>query len=127
MTLELVMNADGQLDHGAGSIVSGGTFTKVSIPSNKVEAEGRGVHKGQLNFTLTGASATGYDAGTVATVAPWQTINPTATKCKVNGELIMREGDGNLVNLTGNVSGTPTTFTAVVEISDAGQTKVKGQ
>ena len=126
MTLKLVMNADGAVDHKAGSVVSGGTFFIVPTESIKVKISGKGVHKGTVQFTLFGADAPGYDAGTVATVPPFQIISASAVKAKADTEAVMREGDFATVSLTGTISGTPTPFTAPFEISDAGQTKVKG-
>lgn len=105
-------------------IVSGGVLTITSLPSVKVSAEGSFVYSGSLEFTLTGANATGYDPGTVMTVGT-AVILPTATKSKVDGSLVMRENDSNpTVAMTGTISGTPTPFVEPWKITAAGQTKV---
>ena len=68
--------------------------------------------------------------GSVATTAP-AIINASATKCKADTFLVMREGDYGTMNCVGTVEGSspPTTapVAGTVEISDAGQSKVKGE
>lgn len=106
-------------------IVSGGSINISSTPSTKAKAEGNGIYKTPLQFTVSGANATGYDPGTVVTVGP-ATINATAVKAKVEGLAVMRLDDQNLfVNMTGTIGGTPTPFVEPWKITNAGQTKVK--
>ena len=127
MPLELIMNANGQLGHASGSTVTGGTFTITSTPSVKVKAGGSGVYRGPLTFTFAGGSAPGLVAGSVTGAG---TINPTATKTKADGLLVIREGDSVLVTFTGtNSSPPPPTLNVAgtVEVASAGQTKAKAQ
>jgi len=108
-------------------IVSGGVLSIVSVPSTKVKAEGKGVYKQNLQFTLSGANAVGYDPGTVMTVGT-ASISPTSTKNKAEGQFVMRKNDQNLaVNMTGTIGGTPTPFIEPWKITVPGQTKVIGE
>jgi len=123
------------IGHGAGSNVSGGTFTITSVPSIKVKADGKGVYKGTLVFTFTGGSCSGPPPDSASTAVGAGTIDITATKVKADGSFVIREGD------TGSMSGTyvatnpappPPTVPGVftdqpVEITDAGQTKVRAE
>lgn len=112
------------LSHANGSPITGGVFTITSIPSSKVKIGGKGIYSGNLTFTFSGGSISGGDPSTVTTISP-AIIQPTATKVKVGGMLVMREGDSVVMNVTYKISGTPSTSTGNVEISLAGQTKVK--
>ena len=104
-----------------------GTLTITSTPSAKNKAGGNGMYKKPLQFTLAGANAAGYDPGTVMTVGPGS-IPATAVKVKADTLLVMRTDDQNAsVSMTGTISGTPTPFVEPWKITDAGQTKVKGQ
>lgn len=108
-------------------IVSGGILNITSLPSLNCKAEGKGIYRGSLIFTLTGANAIGYDPGTVIIVGTG-TISPTATKVKANGLLVLRKDDQNLnIPMTGTIGGTPTPFTEPFKITNAGQTTVKAQ
>jgi len=108
-------------------IVSGGTITISSVPSTKVKAEGHGVYSGTFQFSIVGANATGYDPGTVLSVAPG-VISPTAMKVKVGGQPVIRVDDqAPAVAMTGTIGGTPTPFAEPFKITDAGQTKVAAQ
>lgn len=108
-------------------IVSGGSLSIVSTPSTKVKCEGNGVYKTPLQFTLSGANATGYDPGTVMTVGV-ASIVATALKVKAEAILVMRVDDQNLtVSMTGTISGTPTPFVEPWKITNAGQSKVKAE
>lgn len=99
-------------------------LTITSLPSTKVKADGSFVYSGEVQFTLVGGDATGYDPGTVVTVAPGVVL-PTSIKCLADGSFVIREGDmAPLVSMTGTISGTPTPFVEPWQITDAGQTKV---
>jgi hypothetical protein len=103
-----------------------GTLTITSTPSTKVKPEGKGVYTASLQFTLVGANATGYDPGTVQIVGT-AAIAATAVKVKADGSFVMRVDDQNAaVSMTGTISGTPTPFVEPWKITNAGQTKVKG-
>lgn len=108
-------------------IVSGGTLTISSVPSVKNKAGGNGMYKSPLTFTVVSANATGYDPGTVVSVAPGS-ISATAVKVKADGSLVMRVDDqAPSVSMTGTISGTLTPFAEPFKITDAGQTKVKAE
>lgn len=107
-----------------GIVTNGtGVLTITSTPSTKLKSEGNGAYIGTLQFTLTGANATGYDPGTVVTVGT-ATITATATKM-TEGGFVMRVDDQNLtVSMTGTIGGTPTPFVEPWKITNAGQTKM---
>ena len=126
MGLEPIMNEDGAIDHGAGSSISGGVFVITSAPSTKVKALGKGIYKGNLLYTFSGGDAAGFDPGSVATLVP-QTISPTAVQVKSEGSLVIRLGDSGTMAAQGTVGGAPTPISGPVEVSDAGQNKVKAQ
>jgi hypothetical protein len=126
MSLELIMNADGTLNHGAGSPITGGTFTITSVPSVKNKAEGKGVYRGDLIYTFAGGSHASTDPDTVATLVP-QTISPSATKAKADGSLVIRLGDNGTMNAQGTSGGSPVDVSGPVEVDDAGQTKAKAE
>lgn len=109
-------------------IVSGGVLTIVSVASLKNFALTKGWYSTNLQFTLVGANATGYDPGTVTTVGT-AIISPTAVKAKSDdGGFVMRVDDQNLVvPMTGTIGGTPTPFTEPWKITNAGQNKVNAQ
>jgi hypothetical protein len=118
------MNANGAIGHAIGSLVSGGTFTIVSAPSIKNRADGGGIYRGPLQYTFAGGNASGFDPGSVATTVP-QVIQPTAVKARADGQAVVRLGDSGVMAATGTVSGTPTAISGQVEVSDAGQDKVR--
>lgn len=112
------------IGHSSGSPVSGGTFTLTSIPSLKVKADGKGVYSGTLAFTFIGGTHT---AGASGTATGGGTITVSATKTKADGSFVFLVGDtGTLAGAY--VTSVPTTisFESDVEITNAGQTKVKG-
>jgi len=133
-----VANASCVLGHGTGSLVKDGAFVVVSIPSLKVKAGGGGVHKKEIEFTFAGGSdvAGVMTPGSVVTgdvvsgaiVPSSRKIPATAIKGKTNGDPLMRKGDLATVGMAGLVPGTPpvaTPIQGIVEITDAGQVKVK--
>jgi len=104
-----------------------GTLTITSTPSVKVLAEGKGVYKTPMTFTLAGGSASGYDPTTVATVGPGSVLG-TSIKNLADGSLVMRVDDQAVaVPMTGTIGGTPTPFAETWKITNAGQTKVQGE
>lgn len=130
MSLEMVMNEDGELDHGSGSVISGGTFTITSSASTKVKPGGKGCYRGPLLYTFAGGDAAGFVDGSVATTVP-QTINPTAVKVDADGLPIVRLGDSGTMACVGTFDppAVPPTGAVggLVEVSDAGQDKVAAQ
>jgi hypothetical protein len=97
-----------------------------SVPSQKVKAEGGGVYKQSLNFTIpTGQGISGMCVLAAPLIG---SISPTATKTKAEGGLVLRKGDSVTVVGSGqSPSGTSCPLTFNVRISDAGQSKVKAQ
>lgn len=120
------------LSHSIGSPITGGTFFITSIPSIKVKAEGNGVYSGTLNFTFSGGT---YSGGVPGTASGSGSINPTATKTKADGNLVLRVDDnGTMAGSYEQTNPTPPPptisipFSGVgVEISNAGQIKVKAE
>jgi len=121
-----VMNAGGTIAHKSGPI-TGGAFVITSIPSVKDKAVGLGVFPKEVEFTFSGGSAPGCVPGTVVSVAPTK-IPATAIKGKTEGSPPVRVGDFVTMNAQGTNPTPPPATVAVsgpVEVSDAGQTKVK--
>lgn len=116
------------LDHASGSPISGGSFSVLSVPDAKVKAEGNGFFAGPLEFTFSGGDADGFVAGSVAGEG---SMPATALKVKIGGVAVMREGDGCTMSCMGTIDppATPPTgsIEGDVEITDAGQTKVRGK
>jgi hypothetical protein len=122
-----VLNAGGALNHKSGSVISGGAFVITSTPSVKDKAGGLGVFPKEVEFTFSGGSASGCVPGTVATAAPVK-IPATAIKSKTEGFPPVRLGDFVTMSALGDNPTPPPPKVAVagpVEVSDAGQTKVK--
>ena len=101
-----------------------GTASVTSSPSTKVKAGGSGVYRGPMNVSI----APGCTNGTCTSTAPTAAIiNPTATKMKVESQLVIRENDEVTATVAGVLSsGGACTFPATVTVNNAGQTKVKG-
>lgn len=112
------------LNHKSGSLISGGTFLITSTPSTKSKCISKGIFKTPIQYTFSGGSAAGCDPGTVTTLSP-QTITASALKCKADGTLVMRKLDFGTMTAQGTLSGSPVAVSGLVEISDAGQDKVK--
>lgn len=126
---DLVMNADGQLDHGSESTISGGSFSITSSPSVKTKAGGKGVYRGPLVFTFKGGNAPGFATGSVFTPSP-VTINPAAQKVKAEFLPVVREGDSGTMVCQGTTTDVPpktATVSGPVEVASAGQLKVRGE
>lgn len=127
MTLALIMNMSGAVDHDSGSVVSGGAFVITSVPSVKVKIDGAGVYRGPLAGTFTGGNATGFVPGSVA--GAW-TINPTATKVNADMLPVVRDGDTGTLTAVGTIAppATPPTgpVAGTVVVSDPGQDTVNG-
>lgn len=129
------------ISHSAGSKTSVGSFTIITPPSLKSKCEGKGVYKGTLSFSFSGGNSAETFSGagiiTPGTVLGTGTIDPTAEKCKDANQLVLRKDDsGSFDTLFGTfvpsappsipVPNTPLPPTDV-EISNANQTKVKGE
>lgn len=121
-----------EIDHSAGSVISGGVFSITSVASAKMKEDSKGVYKTPLSYTFAGGNATGFIAGTVLTIVP-QSINATALKNKAEGPLVMRVEDSGQMVCIGTLDPTPPPpasptgpVSGGVEIADAGQSKVRG-
>ena len=129
MSLELIAVDGCTLAHASGSSISGGAFVITAAPDTKAAAGGAGVFKTPLTFTFSGGSASGFVTGSVMTTAP-VSMSATAAKVKAGGALVMREGDSVTMSCVGTLPSPPGGTSSVagnVEISAAGQTKVKAQ
>ena len=131
MALEFLGVEGLTIDHSSGSPVSGGSFTITSLASLKMKIKAgilfKGVYRGVLAFTFTGGS---HSSGTSGSALGAGTISFTATKNKIDTLFVLREGDsGTLIGTYVPPSVPPPTvpFTSNVEITDAGQSKVKGE
>jgi hypothetical protein len=132
MSLELIMNTNGTIDHASSSTISGGTINIITPASTISKAEGAGVYRGILNGTIAGANASGFVDGTVA--GTW-VMEPTATKDKSDLLPVIRLGDSADVIAFGTIDPTPPLPApptgpvpgGSVEVSDAGQTTGRGQ
>jgi len=106
--------------------VTPGTAIITSSPSTKVKAGGSYVYKGTVNVQLTGCSSGTYQQTSTAT----GTFTNTAAKVKVENDLVLLENDlatGISIPMQNSVFPfDSTSFTASVQITSAGQTKVKG-
>jgi hypothetical protein len=119
------------IDHSTGSLASGGTFTIINSASQKVKCSGKNVYSLQLQVSWSGGNYSGGVSGTALTTVP-AIILATATKVKVEGNYVMRLGDSGIMSGTYTLAGSPpvpnTPFSgASIEITDAGQDKVKAK
>lgn len=122
-----VMNLNGTLGHKTGSVVSGGILTNLSVPELNVKADGSPVFAENISFSLSGASAPGFISGSVIGAG---FIPASAVKTKANNLPVMREGDYVDATFTGTYPDPPGgdgTVVGAVEVTSAGQTKVKAE
>ncbi len=118
MTIEVVSPASGEI-------------TVMSQPSINVKADNNGVYRGPLQFTAANITAPGLGTATPGTL-PIGIIQPSAMHSKSDNLAVIRVGDrvDGLVSVGAmNQAGTstvPCVITFSVEITDAGQTEVKG-
>lgn len=141
MALIEVANTSCTVSHSSGSSTSGGSFTFTTPPSPNVQAEGGGVYRGPTGVSFSGGNSTedfgGTGAITPGTVYGTATFTPSATKVSANGSMVLREGDSTtFITLFGTFvpfapPNTPVPNTPLpptdIEISDAGQTSVRGE
>ena len=122
MSIE-VANADCTVDHSEGSPVSGGSVVITPPTTLKSKAGGKLIHAGGVSVTWTGCSGGGS-----SNLAGTGIIPPTAEKAKAENKLINRKGDSVTIAFAGTTSSVPPSPVALngdVEITDAGQVKVK--
>jgi hypothetical protein len=102
-----------------------GTAAITGAPSTKVLAEGKGVHKHNMSFQVTGATN-----GTCTQNAPYVNMIPaTAVKNKVEGVAPVRKGDYvSVSDIPGILSGGGAcVIAATIEVDNPGQTSVLGE
>lgn len=100
-------------------------ITVTAQPSQKSKAEGKGVYKIPLTFTLATVMTSKITNGDGATTAPGS-MPSTAQKTKADGVLVMLEGDKVDVPVIGHSGNSTASDVVTVEIAVAGQTKAKG-
>ena len=108
-----------------GIIFSPGVVTITSVPSTKLLGGGAFVYTTPLLFTVVGASAAGYQPGTVVTAGP-QSIPATSVKMLSGGLQVMRLDDFVLASMLGVPVGPPSPPVPFIEtwkISFPGQVK----
>ena len=145
MTLEFVANEDLEVEFSltAGppdllySTDQGIDVTKiVPIKSTKVKANSKEVCTQSITLTFAvGGNECPFSSVLYNFVGGVGTITATATKTKAENKLVLREGDTGTCVGTSPALGwtlianpfTPVTCTCDLEISDAGQTKIKAQ
>lgn len=121
MTLEKAFTNAGIIEHGLGSVISGGVFVITTPPDLKISVTSLGVFFGQIAFTFTGGSASGFVSGSVAGGG---TISATASRVKTSAGFILREGDTGTLTATGAIPGGGTgPVSGPVVLGDPGQTK----
>lgn len=124
MALKHIAVSGCTLSHAASSPISSGVFVITAVPSLTTKCEGFEVYSGPLAFKFSGGNCTGCDPGTVVGSG---SIPPTAIFSKVDGLLVIRDGDSVVMSAAGTLSGVSVSVSGGVEVSDAGQTKVKAQ
>ena len=125
MSLELIAVDGLTLAHASGSAISLGAFVVTAVPSTKNKAQGKGVFSGPLAFTFSGGNAAGCTPGTVTGGG---SIPPAAAKTKSEDLLVIRAGDSVTMVAAGTApNGAAVSVSGKVEVSNAGQTKVKAQ
>ena len=119
-----VMVQGGSLGFGAGSPVSGGTFTITSAMRAKMKIDGKRVYAGILTWTFAGGNGAGCVSGSVTGSGG---ISPGAVSVKDDGLLLVLEGDQATANFQGFASnGSTVPFLGVpVKVASAGQTSIK--
>lgn len=115
------------LSHSSGSPISGGSFSISSSPSTVTKEEGDGIFTSPLLYTFSGGNASGFVPGSVGTLVP-QSIISTAQKTKDYAILVIREEDTGTMVCQGTLTGGGVgPVSGGIEISDAGQDKVKAE
>lgn len=116
--MKKLMDAGGSLGlnvTGSASITGG--------QSTKVKAGGQAAFKGSLSFSV----AAGATNGTCTTSAPFVgSINGSAAKVKVEGQVAVLDGDQASVNIPGTLSGGGACTLPVTVTAQAAQAKVLG-
>lgn len=128
MATEEVAVDGASVNHKAGSGISLGSFTIISVPSTKELENGKGIFTKELKVTFLGGNAAGMVPGSVFSKPPSATIDPTADS-KFGGEKAMRKGDNTTMDCQGTTTpvppGSPGDVSGDIEIDDAGQTNLK--
>lgn len=103
--------------------ISGGSFSISTPESTTVKADGKGVYKGSIAFTISGGTFSGNSIQSGS-----GSIMGTSVKNKDGGVGVVLEGDsGPISGVFTNPAPPPPSlpFVGTVKVSDAGQSKVK--
>jgi hypothetical protein len=115
------------LSHASGSLISGGSFSVISVPSSVTKEATKGIFTSPLLYSFFGGNAAGFVPGSVATLVP-QSIIATTQKTKDYAILVIRQDDSGTMICQGTLtSGGVGPVSGGVEISNAGQDKVKAE
>lgn len=104
---------------------STGKATITTLPSSFTKINSKGVYSGPINVSITGWTNGTIKAGTGSGV-----INPNAKYTKADGKLVFLKGaKSESIPVTGTIETQPYTDTKIItiEISDAGQSEIKGE
>jgi hypothetical protein len=102
-----------------------GSVSITGSASTKVKADSKGVYCGDTGVAIAGAGL-----GTCQGASGSGDIKVTATKVKGENKFVLRKGDQTdtiTANGTDSGTGAACTISIVVEVQDAGQTKVKAE
>jgi hypothetical protein len=102
-----------------------GTPNWTKVKADKVKANGEKVLTTTLVWTMSGCTMPAYNF-----TSGGGSMSPTGSKCKCMGQLPLRKGDkGNCSGMFVMISSpfTPLPCSCQFEITNAGQTKVKGE
>jgi hypothetical protein len=99
-----------------------GTYVIATLPSTKWKIGNKGVYRGPITVTITGATDGSVQGGTGSGV-----INPSGDDnwtMEKKGKLIRKDDESEEITISGTIPpSTPGTFTMKVKVSDAGQNK----
>lgn len=104
--------------------ISGAAPTITSMPNSKLRSEGKSAYVGGIDILITGQTR----AGCVQNAPSTGTINPTATKNRMEGDDVMRVDDeSDAITINGLQGQVACSFSYTAKITDAGQTKTKAE
>lgn len=124
--MKFLANADLTLSITYSNGGSSGVATITSpLPSTKVKANGKGIYFGAMTVSVAGVI---NGAASVPGAPVVVSIQPTATKNKSQGQFPLRVDDSatGVASPTNPNTGVVVTTNFTVKISNAGQSKVKG-
>lgn len=114
----------GTLGFGTGAVVTGGIFTIISVPSNNVLIDNKGVYSESLSWTFAGGNGTGSVSGSVTGSG---TITAGSTSVKADSKAVILLGDSATATFAGvDSDGNTVTYAAQpVKVITAGQEDTK--